>query len=108
MKINTKKFLLSVLSSSIFSLPILAGAADNAVTITGIVDNISIVIQYVAAAIVIILWILTGILFLSAQGDPTKLGTARKALFAAIGGTAIVILATTAAGIVSRAIFGGV
>jgi len=104
MKINTKKFLLSVLSSVALSLPILAGAQ----TITGIVDNISIVIQYVAAAIVIILWILTGLLFLTAQGDPTKLGTARKALFAAVGGTAIVILSTAAAGIVSRAIFGGV
>jgi hypothetical protein len=46
--------------------------------------------------IVVIMWIVTGVLFLSALGDPGKLNTAKMALFAAIGGTIIIIIASSA------------
>jgi len=39
---------------------------------------------------------MTGILFLMAQGDPGKLQSAKLALFSAIGGTILIILANGA------------
>lgn len=100
-KIN---LLLAVLLFAVLLFPLSASA----LTITGIVVNIGVVIGNVAVAIIIIFWIITGLLFLSAQGDPTKLTTARKALIAAIAGTAIAILAASASSIISSAISGGV
>jgi uncharacterized membrane protein (DUF485 family) len=58
---------------------------------------------YVASAIVVILWVVTGILFLAAQGAPEKLSTAKKALLAAIAGTVLVIVAASAASLVGQA-----
>lgn len=102
-RINNKKLLLLTPLLIALLFPILASAQ----TIKGIIDNVSSVIQYIARAVVIILWIITGILFLSAQGDPSKLTTAKKALFASIIGTAIVILATIADGLIKNALFYG-
>ena len=52
--------------------------------------------QKVGAAIVIIGWIITGILYLTAAGSPEKIGTAKKALIACVIGTALIIISTTA------------
>lgn len=104
MKNHINKNLLSILLLSFLLFPVLASAQ---LTITGMVTNVGIVIGNVAVAIVIIFWIITGILFLSAQGDPTKLTTAKKALFAAIGGTVICIVAASAIGIITMAITSG-
>ena len=46
--------------------------------------------------IVVIMWVVTGILFLSSMGDPSKLNSAKMSLFAAIGGTILIILASNA------------
>ena len=43
--------------------------------------------------IVVIMWVVCGILFLTAQGEPAKLNAAKMALFSAIGGTILIILA---------------
>ena len=96
-----KNLLCAIFLSAVLLFPMFASAQ---LTITGMVYNVGIVIGDVAVAIVIIFWILTGILFLSAQGDPTKLGTAKKALFAAIGGTVICILAASAADLIASAL----
>lgn len=56
----------------------------------------------VGFAIVIIMWVVTGVLFLIAQGDPGKLNTAKTALIASIAGTIIVIIANGAAAFVSN------
>jgi phosphoglycerol transferase MdoB-like AlkP superfamily enzyme len=50
----------------------------------------------VGAAVVIIFWVATGILFLTAQGEPAGITKAKTALFAAIAGTIIIILANVA------------
>ncbi|MBI1866321.1 MAG: hypothetical protein HY005_03340 [Candidatus Staskawiczbacteria bacterium] len=76
-------------------------------TITGLVANVVRVIWIVATAIVIIFWIVTGVLFLSSQGDPGKLTTAKHSLFAAIAGTILVILAYSAGVIIENAILFG-
>jgi hypothetical protein len=53
------------------------------------------------------LWVLTGILFLIAQGDPGKLNIAKAALFTSIAGTIIVILAVSAQTIISNSLTSG-
>lgn len=58
----------------------------------------------VSAAIVIICWMVAGILFLTSSGSSERLGAAKKALFAAIAGTILVIVAWSAINIISRAI----
>lgn len=49
-----------------------------------------------AGFIVVIMWIVTGILFLSALGDPSKLSTGKIALISSVIGTVIVIMANFA------------
>jgi len=46
--------------------------------------------------IVVIMWVVTGLLYLTCLGDPGKLKAANTSLFAAIGGTILVILASGA------------
>jgi len=58
---------------------------------------------YIASGVVVILWIITGLLFLSAQGAPEKLGLAKKSLFSAVAGTALVIFAASALYLVGSA-----
>lgn len=47
----------------------------------------------IATPIVVIGWIIAGILYLTAAGSPEKIGTAKKALFACVVGTLLVVLA---------------
>jgi len=89
-----KKNIFLTLLAILLSLPIVSFAQD--ITITGMIDNVVLIIWYVADAIIVILWIITGILFLTAQGAPEKLNLAKKALFASIIGTAIIIIAGSA------------
>lgn len=68
----------------------------SAVTIQGMVDAAVDVTLYIASGVVVILWVITGLIFLTAQGAPEKINTGKKALFAAIAGTIIVIVASSA------------
>lgn len=106
-----KKKLLSLLLVllSILVLPniVLAEEAIEEATILGIVANVINIIVIVATALVIIFWIITGLLFLFAQGQPEKISLAKKALFAAIAGTVIFILAQVATTIIGNALFFG-
>ena len=104
---NKKLLFLILLGVLVLPITTLAQVVQN-VTITGIAVNVANVIWIVATIIVVMFWVVTGVLFLMAAGDPAKLGTAKKALFAAIGGTVIVILAWSVVGIISSAIFRGV
>ena len=73
------------------------------VTITGMVDAAEQTALYIASGVVVILWVVTGILFLSAQGAPEKLKSAKTALFTAVAGTILVIVAQGAISIVGSA-----
>jgi len=88
MKNQTKKLLLAIEASAVLMLPVLVSAQ----TITGLVANVAAVILNVADFAVVVLWVLTGLLFLSAQGAPDKLGKAKLALFASIAGTVIIVI----------------
>jgi hypothetical protein len=102
-----KGLLLSILLTSLIS-PISASAQPVLnLTITGLVGNVASVIWTVATIIIIMFWVITGLLFLMAAGDPGKIGTAKKALFAAVGGTVIVILAYSVTNIISNALLSG-
>ncbi|MBI2050063.1 MAG: hypothetical protein HYT35_01230 [Candidatus Staskawiczbacteria bacterium] len=62
------------------------------------------VVWPIAIGIVVVLWIVTGALFLMSLGDPGKLGTAKNSLFASLGGTIIIILAGSIITIISNAL----
>lgn len=94
-----KKILYLILFAVLF-FPLLASAQ---ITITGMVSAAVSTAQWIASGLVIILWLLTGVLFLVAQGAPEKLNLARKALFTSIAGTVIVIIAAVAMDVVGKA-----
>jgi len=73
------------------------------ITIKGMVDAAVQTTLYIASGVVVILWIVTGLLFLQAQGAPEKLGSAKKALFASVAGTLLVIVASSAISLVGPA-----
>ena len=80
-------------------LPVLASAQ----TFQSMADAAVKTALYVASAVVVILWLVTGAIFLTAQGDPGKLGAAKMALFAAVAGTLIIIVAQGALTLVGSA-----
>lgn len=94
------KKILFVILLGILILPSLASAQ---VTIQNMIDGAVQTALYIASGIVVILWIFTGVLFLMAQGEPAKLSMARKSLFTSVAGTVLVIVATGAINIVSKA-----
>ena len=87
---NKKILFLTLLA--VLSLPVIASAQDLG-SMAGSVANVAL---EVGTAIVVIGWVITGILFLTAAGDPGKIGTAKMALFASIAGTIIIIIAKSA------------
>ena len=98
---------LSIFGALILPNTVFAAVCAGTWTITSIVCNIGNVIGTIAVTLVVIFWIITGLLFMTAQGDPSKLTTAKKALIGAIIGTAVAFLAATATTIVSTAITSG-
>ena len=84
----------------VLALPSLALAAS----LQGIVDGAVNVSLIIASGVVVILWVVTGILFLTAQGAPEKLSSAKKALFAAIAGTILVLVAQGAMDMIRKAL----
>jgi len=99
---NLKKILFLILLAAV-AVPVAASAQ----TITGMIANVESIVVSATLYIVIILWIVTGILFLIAQGDPGKLNIAKTALFTSIAGTVIVILAESAQTIIGNSLILG-
>ena len=81
-------FIIALVSATI--LPIAALAVN---TPTVMLDKTEDLVVSIGAAIVVIGWVVAGILYLMSRGDPSKLGTAKSALVAAIIGTVLVIIA---------------
>lgn len=105
-----KKLLLPVFLLCLLILPniVLAEEEGEGATIVGMVANVTGIIVVVGTTLVIIFWIITGLMFLSAQGAPEKLTNAKRALYMAIAGTALVILAQVAQTIIENALFVGI
>ena len=94
---NHKKFLAATVQATLLLLPVFASAQ----TISGMAATLANQVVTVGYVLVIIMWVVTGILYLTSMGDPGKLKTANLSLFAAIGGTALVIIAQGAVGFVT-------
>ncbi len=90
--------ILSLVLFAVVFVPTLTGAQTIGAMTSSVVTNVA---WPVAIGCVIIFWIITGILFLTAQGAPEKLGLARKALIAAVAGTIIIIIAASACNIIA-------
>jgi len=93
---NIKKIFFITLA--VLALP---GVSLAEATIQGMVDGAVRTTFYIAGGVVVILWLVTGMLFLTAAGSPENLGAGKKALFAAIAGTVLCIIAGGAVGLVS-------
>ena len=78
-----------------------------ALIIVDIVTSVANVLMTVATILIVIAFLVAGLLFLLAQGDPTKIGTARKMVYAGIAGAIMVILATFAKEMIRSALFQG-
>ena len=72
----------------LFSITSIAQAA----AAEDIVKNIQTAFVSIGGSVVAIGWVIAGVLYLTAAGSPEKLGTAKKALFAAVVGTAIIVI----------------
>ena len=94
---NKRIFFLILLAAAII-LPNMVSA----VTLGGIAQSVAQQVIIVGTWIVVIMWVVTGILFLTAGGEPAKLNSAKMALFAAIGGTILIILANGACNFVNN------
>jgi hypothetical protein len=92
-----------ILSFSILAVAMALPIAASAQTTLGsMAETIAGVILGVGLTIVVIAWVVTAVLFLMSTGDPSKLGQAKVALFAAIGGTIIMLLANGAKDLVAN------
>ena len=92
---NKRKLFLVFLTTLVLPISVLAQVVA-VPTIGGIAQAIAGQVVIVATWIVVIMWIVCGVLFLTAQGEPAKLNAAKMALFSAIGGTILIILANSA------------
>ena len=84
---NKKTLFLAILFGSL-ALPVSYVFAD----VPLMIKNIENAFLTVGTSIVIIGWVIAGILYLTAGGGE-RLGIAKKALFAAVIGTALIVLA---------------
>lgn len=99
-----KKIVFLILLAMVLTLPLMAHADDKACQMIKTFKDTAIKI---GASIVVIGWVITGILYLTAAGAPEKTGTAKKALIACIIGTIVIILAPTAYDFVNSALNAG-
>lgn len=106
MQINKKLLFLQTLLL-VSAVALIFPYSAQAIIIVDLVTNVATVLRNVAIILIVIAFIIAGLLFLIAQGDPTKIGTAKKMVYAAIAGTIMVIIATVAIDIISNAIFQG-
>ncbi len=66
--------------------------AGTAINLQAIIDNIFAIIWAVVASAVIIIFIVIGFLFLTAEGDPAKIATARRAVIWGTVGVVVILL----------------
>ncbi|SRR3989344_5451626 len=98
MKKNT---LILVSLLGILILPNVAFGQTIQILITNVVNN---VVWPIAIGIVVVLWVITGVLFLTALGDPSKLTAAKHSLFASLAGTIIIVIANSVIAIICNAL----
>ena len=91
-----KKNLFYILLLVIIAIP----AVTHAVTYTAMAEKLKVALLSIGLSVIVIGWVVAGLLYLTAAGSPEKIGTAKKALIAAIIGTIVVLLASGAAEVI--------
>ena len=86
-----KKTLFLVLLLGVLVVPNISLAQ---VSLDNMVESIKDLLVNIASFVVVIGWVIAGILYLTAAGNPEKTGLAKKAMIAAAVGTVLVILAS--------------
>ena len=96
-----KKSLLIFLQLLFFALPelVLAQSQNPALPI---LCRLGTVIGNSATAIILIMWVIVGIMFLASVGSPERFSSARKALVWVIIGTAVCLLAVGSIGLIKN------
>ncbi|MBU4204628.1 hypothetical protein KKE19_00100 [Patescibacteria group bacterium] len=77
----------------ILAAPVLVLAQKQGLTLDGIINSIKNATWKVFGIIAIVMFVVAGVLFLTAGGDPEKVGTARKAFIWGVAGVIVGILA---------------
>jgi hypothetical protein len=88
-----KKILSFLILATVLALPLLARAAA---TVQGIITTASTNLGLAAGGLAIIAFMVAGIMFISATGNPSRIAVAKGSLIAAVVGIVIVILSKTA------------
>jgi hypothetical protein len=94
-------FLLSACPASA-QLQYFWGGAPRVGDVYDIVTNIEYTVGFLFGAVAVICFVMAGILFLTAQGEPEKLKTAKAATIWGFVGVAVGIIAFSIVGIVAR------
>ena len=94
----------NILFLTLFSILFIPTIALAQVTIISMVNSIAYTAWIIATGVVVVLWLVTGMLFLLAQGAPDKLNMAKKALLTSVAGTVIVIVAFSALTLIANVI----
>ena len=100
---NKKTLFLALL---LITIPLMTSAQAGAnPTLQTIVDGLKTSLVALGASLATIAFIVSGFMFLTAAGDPGRLGTAKMSLIAAVIGIAIIALASFAQGFI-KSLFG--
>jgi len=105
-KIIISILLLSLLMPAVVSAAIEIPNPLEAETIPEIIESIGDLIFYVGLALVTLMILIGGIMFITAAGDPQKVATANRLFFWTAIGAAVVIFAKAVTGIIAY-ILGG-
>ena len=79
-KFNKKLIFLILITLCVFPV-ITANAQDPSVDIPAIIDRVQIVLNNIAASLVAVMFVLAGITYLTARGEPGKIQLANKMIF---------------------------
>jgi hypothetical protein len=103
-----KKIIVSLIALSVLALPVMAlaqvGGTPPTITtdLTGLGNKIVNAVWIVFTVIVIIMFVIAGILFLTASGNPEKVAQARMAFLWGVAGVVVGVLAFTMITVVTK------
>lgn len=104
------KKLFAIFLISIIALPVLAqtplSSPPSNINVVGVLNKIGVLLISIAAPIAVIMVIVSGFYFMTAQGDPGKIDTAKKMLLWTLIGMAVVLMANAVVAMVTRLVSG--
>ena len=103
---KTSKILTSLLLAAVLVTPVLASAqipdrpSVNITDLDGLYTKIGDLMWQIVAIVALVLFVIAGMQFMTAQGDPTKVATARQFVLWGVVGIVVAALAYTIVNIV--------